>query len=173
MYLCILPCSFYSHFVYLLTYHWLIEYSLFGVYLFTVCVFIYCFFHVLVSYLLIYRFRHFFAMLYLVLFFSWNRSIHWFCFFKRLYVGEKNHSDSSHAISDGENKQTIQKLQTWWVVVCFRVDALSACSVFNQNKLFQPNPPLFCVSVNHENFHGPRQNWIFLRSVILFLRVRQ
>ena len=47
IYLCILQCSFYPHFVYLLTCHchWFIYYSIFGVYLFTVCVFIYLFTH--------------------------------------------------------------------------------------------------------------------------------
>ena len=39
-------------------------------------------------------------------------------------------------------------------------------------KSFLPNP-LCCVSVNHENVHDPRPKLIFLRSVILYLRVRQ
>ena len=77
--------------------------------------FMYCFFHVLVSYLLIYRFRHFFAMLYLVLFFLEIDLFIDFVSLKGCMLVNKNHSDSdsSHAISDGENKQTIQKLQTW------------------------------------------------------------
>ena len=158
-----------------MTCHWFIEYSLFGVYLFTVCVFIYCFFHVLVSYLLIYRFRHFFAMLYLVLFFSWNRSIHWFCFFKRLYVGEKITQTQIRlmpSVMAKINKQ-YRNYKHGELLFAFVLMLYLYVQFSTKMKLFPPNPPLFCVSVNHENFHDPRQNWIFLRSVILFLRVRQ